>query len=170
EELFRSCGLPADALADTLRRYNAGAGVGDDPQCGKNAEWLRPLRPPFGAYPTGAGGPETFNGLPLKPQGFTLGGLHTDTDSRVLDRAGAPLRRGRRTGVTGERSTVPGSVPARRERPVVDRGPLDPARGPGTPVDRIDDDEGVFALVEQLRRIRALTTGGVFDTDLGPLT
>lgn len=74
--------------------------------------------------------------------------------------------------MTGERSTVPGSVPARRERPVVDRGPLDPARGPGTPVDRIDDDddEGVFALVEQLRRIRALTTGGVFDTDLGPLT
>ncbi|HJC29054.1 MAG TPA: FAD-dependent oxidoreductase [Candidatus Dietzia intestinipullorum] len=91
EELAEDCGLPADALADTLRRYNAGAGVGDDPQCGKNAEWLRPLRPPFGAYPTGAGGPETFNGLPLKPQGFTLGGLHTDTDSRVLDRAGAPI-------------------------------------------------------------------------------
>src|SRR5699024_5342929 len=91
EELAEDCGLPADALADTLRRYNAGAGVGDDPQCGTHAEWLRPPRPPFGAYPTGAGGPETFNGLPLKPQGFTLGGLHTDTDSRVLDRAGAPI-------------------------------------------------------------------------------
>lgn len=61
--------------------------------------------------------------------------------------------------------------PVRRDRPVVDLGPLDPARGRGVPVDRIDDDEeGVFALVEQLRRIRVLTTGGVFDTDLGPLT
>lgn len=61
--------------------------------------------------------------------------------------------------------------PVRRDRPVVDTGPLDPARGGGAPVDRIDDDEaGVFALVEQLRRVRTLTTGGVFDTDLGPLT
>ena len=33
-----------------------------------------------------------------------------------------------------------------------------------------DDDEGLYALVEQVRRIRALTTGGIFDTDLGPLT
>src|SRR5699024_2274745 len=79
-------------------------------------------------------------------------------------------RPGRRPGVTGERSTVPGPVAARRGGPVVDRGPRDPARGPGTPVDRMDDDEGGFALGEQLRRIRALTTGGVFDTDLGPLT
>ena len=52
---------------------------------------MRPLEPPFGAYPTGAGGPDTFNGLPLKAQGFTLGGLHTDLDSRVLSRAGEPI-------------------------------------------------------------------------------
>lgn len=59
----------------------------------------------------------------------------------------------------------------RRERPTVDLGPLDPARGGGRPVDRDDDDEvGLYALVEQVRRIRALTTGGMFDTDLGPLT
>lgn len=59
----------------------------------------------------------------------------------------------------------------RRDRPTVDLGPLDPSRGGGVPVDRIDDDdEGLFALVEQVRRIRTLTTGGVFDTDLGPLT
>lgn len=63
------------------------------------------------------------------------------------------------------------AAPARRDRPVVDLRPLDPARGPGRPVDRVDDDEaGLFALVEQVRRIRALTTGGVFDTDLAPLT
>ena len=91
EELAADCGLPADALADTLRRYNAGAESGEDPAFGKNAQWLRPLQPPFGAYPTGAGGPDTFNGLPLKAQGFTLGGLHTDLDSRVLNRAGEPI-------------------------------------------------------------------------------
>lgn len=59
----------------------------------------------------------------------------------------------------------------RRERPEIDLGPLDPARDGGRPVDRMDDDEeGLYALVEQVRRIRALTTGGIFDTDLGPLT
>lgn len=58
----------------------------------------------------------------------------------------------------------------RRARPSVDLGPLDPGRNGGEPVDRIDDDEaGLFALVEQTRRIRALTTGGLFDTELGPL-
>lgn len=91
EELADDCGLPAEALAETLRRYNAGAEKGEDPQCGKNATWLRPLTAPFGAYPTGAGGPDTFNGLPLKAQGFTLGGLHTDLRSRVLDRSGEPI-------------------------------------------------------------------------------
>lgn len=91
EELAADCGLPADALADQLRRYNAGAERGEDPQFGKNAQWVRPLEPPFGAYPTGAGGPDSFNGLPLKAQGFTLGGLHTDLQSRVLDRAGEAI-------------------------------------------------------------------------------
>lgn len=63
------------------------------------------------------------------------------------------------------------AAPVRRARPAVDLGPLDPARGGGRPVDRIaDDEDGVFALVEQVRRIRALTNGGVFDTDLDPLT
>ena len=64
-----------------------------------------------------------------------------------------------------------GPGPARRPRPAVDLGPLEPARPAGDPIDRLDDDEaGVFALVEQVRRIRALTTGGLFDTDLAPLT
>ena len=59
----------------------------------------------------------------------------------------------------------------RRERPEIDLAPLDPTRGGGRPVDRMDDDEtGLYDLVEQVRRIRALTTGGIFDTELGPLT
>ncbi|MCT2059332.1 hypothetical protein M3E00_14560 [Dietzia cinnamea] len=58
----------------------------------------------------------------------------------------------------------------RRDRPGMDPGPWDPARGGGRAVDRMDDDEGLYALVEQVRRIRALTTGGIFDTDLCPPT
>lgn len=70
-----------------------------------------------------------------------------------------------------QRTVSPGHEPVRRDRPVVDLGPLEPSRSGGSPVDRLDDDEaGVFALVEQVRRIRALTTGAVFDTDLAPLT
>ena len=91
EELAEDCGLPAAALVETVRRYNEDAAAGTDTEFGKRAQWMRQLEAPFGAYPTGAGGPDTFNGLPLKAQGFTLGGLHTDLDSRVLDRHGEPI-------------------------------------------------------------------------------
>ena len=71
----------------------------------------------------------------------------------------------------GESATIVEGAPVRRPRPAVDLVPLSPARGAGEPVDRVDDDEaGVFALVEQVRRIRELTTGGIFSTDLAPLT
>ena len=64
-----------------------------------------------------------------------------------------------------------GPVIPRRPRPEPDPSLLDPGPSPGSPVDRVDDDEaGLYDLVDQLRRIRALTSGGVFDTDLGPLT
>ena len=91
EELAADCGLPADALADTLRRYNEGAEKGEDPIFKKGKAWLRPLKAPFGAYPTANGGPDNLNGRGFKAQGFTLGGLHTDLDSRVLNRAGEPI-------------------------------------------------------------------------------
>lgn len=72
-------------------------------------------------------------------------------------------------GVTTPDATEP--VVPRRARPEVDLSALDPARGPGVPVDRADDDEaGLYDLADQVRRIRALTSGGIFDTDLGPLT
>ncbi|MGN7156997.1 PaaI family thioesterase [Dietzia cercidiphylli] len=70
----------------------------------------------------------------------------------------------------GGGATGPVAVP-RRARPVVETGPLHPSRGGGERIDEVDDDEaGLYALVEQVRRIRALTTGGLFDTDLAPLT
>lgn len=46
-----------------------------------------------------------------------------------------------------------------------------PPETTGAPVDRLPDDEaGLYQLVEQVRRIRALTTGGLFDTELAPIT
>ncbi|WP_223146486.1 PaaI family thioesterase [Dietzia sp. ANT_WB102] len=67
--------------------------------------------------------------------------------------------------------TTPDQAPARRDRPRIDLGPLRASGAGGLPIDRMDDDEaGVFALVDQVRRIRALTTGAVLDTDLEPLT
>ena len=63
------------------------------------------------------------------------------------------------------------SAPPRRPRPEVDLAALDRSGGPGVAVDRADDDEaGLFALVDQVRRIRSLTSGGQFATELGPLT
>ncbi|GLB65505.1 hypothetical protein NCCP2495_33870 [Dietzia sp. NCCP-2495] len=76
-----------------------------------------------------------------------------------------------RAGPAGSGGDVPASGFPRRPRPEVDPSVLEAPRGPGPPVDRADDDEaGLFDLVEQVRRIRALTTGGVFSADLGPYT
>src|SRR5699024_6021958 len=73
---------------------------------------------------------------------------------------------------TGPAVAIPeatGPVTPRRPRPELDPAVLDPEPAPGSPVDRVDDEAGLYDLVDQLRRIRALTSGGVFDTDLGPL-
>lgn len=65
-------------------------------------------------------------------------------------------------------------APERRARPVVDAETLGGDHGhrggAGRPIDRLDDEAGLFALVDQVRRIRTLTAGGLFDTDLGPIT
>lgn len=73
----------------------------------------------------------------------------------------------------GERGSASGSAevgrpPARRVR-----RPLEPdlaalrSTAPGTPVERLPDDpEGLAQLTRQIRRLRALTAGGVMDADL----
>ena len=91
EELARDCGLPERGLADTLAEYNADAEAGEDRAFGKEARFLKPLKSPYGAYPTGNGMRKGLMGSESMPQGFTLGGLHTDLDSRVLDLAGEPI-------------------------------------------------------------------------------
>lgn len=80
EELEAEIGLPAGSLVATLERYNAHAARGEDPEQHKASEWVIPLEPPYGVIDIG-----------LERSwyaGFTLGGVHTDVDSAVLDTGG----------------------------------------------------------------------------------
>lgn len=79
EELAGELGLPAERLADTLRRYNEAAATGGPDEQGKKAPWLRPIEAPLGAAVCG----------PLRT--FTLGGLRSDVDGAVLSTGGDPI-------------------------------------------------------------------------------
>ncbi len=77
EELEEQLRLPRGSLSATLERWNEGALRGVDPTFHKGAEWIAPLtRPPFRAIDLRCA---TFP-YPF----FTLGGLRTDIDGRVL--------------------------------------------------------------------------------------
>jgi succinate dehydrogenase/fumarate reductase flavoprotein subunit len=83
-ELERELGLPPGSLEATLALYNRHAERGADPLFHKRPEYLKPLVvPPFGAF-----GCSTENSLYAA---FTLGGLRTDVDGRVLDPEGEPV-------------------------------------------------------------------------------
>jgi succinate dehydrogenase/fumarate reductase flavoprotein subunit len=83
-ELERELALPAGSLAATLAVYNRFAKQGEDPLFGKQAEYLKPLeRAPFGAIDC------TVEKAIYAA--FTLGGLATDVDGRVLDPEGASI-------------------------------------------------------------------------------
>ncbi|GAA5049671.1 FAD-dependent oxidoreductase [Nocardia callitridis] len=79
-ELEAEMGLPTRALQSTIEVYNLHAEQGRDPLLGKKPEWLRPLRGPLAAF--------DMRGFTA---GFTLGGLRTDLDSRVLHVSGEPI-------------------------------------------------------------------------------
>ncbi|MDG2335717.1 MAG: FAD-dependent oxidoreductase [Myxococcota bacterium] len=84
EELERALKLPEGSLRATLELYNRHAAQGTDPVFHKTAEYLEPLdRPPYGAFDC-----TTDKALYAV---FTLGGLHTDSDGRVLDPEGDPI-------------------------------------------------------------------------------
>jgi succinate dehydrogenase/fumarate reductase flavoprotein subunit len=84
EELGRELGLPGGALEATLALYNRHAARGEDPAFHKAAEYTVPLStPPFGAF--------DCNAASSLYAAFTLGGLRTDLDGRVLDPGGRPL-------------------------------------------------------------------------------
>jgi 3-oxo-5alpha-steroid 4-dehydrogenase len=79
-ELESDIGLPELALQTTVELYNKHAVNGQDPLLGKKAEWTKPLEGPFAAF--------DMRGFTA---GFTLGGLRTDLDSRVLHVNGEPI-------------------------------------------------------------------------------
>lgn len=83
-ELERELGLPAGSLEATLSVYNRHAARGEDPVFHKANEYVTPLtRPPYGAFDCTTGG--------SLYAAFTLGGLASDVDGRVLDPEGAPI-------------------------------------------------------------------------------
>ncbi len=81
EELAHDIGLPPDALARTVADYNAAAARGEDPQFHKRPPFLQPIGVPpasgIGAIDLGVDRDAIY-------ATFTLGGLATDADGRVL--------------------------------------------------------------------------------------
>ncbi|MGZ6957241.1 MAG: FAD-dependent oxidoreductase [Acidimicrobiia bacterium] len=84
EELARDIGLPEATLAGTVADYNDHAARGADPAWHKAPQWLVPLRPPLGAVDLRVDRDAIY-------APFTLGGLATDPDGRVLDVSGTPV-------------------------------------------------------------------------------
>ena len=83
-ELAAELGLPPGSLESTLALYNQHAEDGHDPVFNKLPEYVRPLATaPFGAFDC-----TTKNSLYAA---FTLGGLETDADGRVLAAAGGVI-------------------------------------------------------------------------------
>jgi 3-oxo-5alpha-steroid 4-dehydrogenase len=84
EELARDLGVPEDQFAATIAHYNEHAARGEDPEFGKLPPFVQPLVPPLGAIDLGVDRGAIY-------ATFTLGGLHTDVDARVLAPDGAPV-------------------------------------------------------------------------------
>jgi 3-oxo-5alpha-steroid 4-dehydrogenase len=79
-ELEAEIGLPNRTLQNTVAYYNEHAARGEDPLLHKKAQWLRPIGSPVGAID-----------LRSSTGGFTLGGLMTTLDGRVLHVSGEPI-------------------------------------------------------------------------------
>ncbi|MGN2636899.1 FAD-dependent oxidoreductase [Nocardia takedensis] len=79
-ELESDMGLPAQSLQSTVAVYNHHAEQGRDPLFGKKSEWVAPITGPVAGF--------DMRGFTA---GFTLGGLRTDLDSRVLHVSGEPI-------------------------------------------------------------------------------
>jgi len=83
-ELEAELGIASGALQASIAVYNEAAAHGEDPLFRKGREWLKPLvKPPFGAFHC-----STENCLYAV---FTLGGLVTDVEGRVLDPGGRAI-------------------------------------------------------------------------------
>jgi 3-oxo-5alpha-steroid 4-dehydrogenase len=76
-------GLPSGSLESTIELYNRHAGNGEDPMFHKSPSLVRPLVPPLGAFDLRVGA------APYAP--FTLGGLETTVEGRVMSVSGEPI-------------------------------------------------------------------------------
>ncbi|WP_313675425.1 FAD-binding protein [Mycolicibacterium sp.] len=77
QEMESALGIPAGNLVDTLNRYNENAAKGQDPDFHKQPEFLAPQdKGPWAAFDLSLG--------KALYSGFTVGGLATDVDGRVL--------------------------------------------------------------------------------------
>jgi succinate dehydrogenase/fumarate reductase flavoprotein subunit len=83
-ELERELRLPPGSLESTFALYNRHAERGEDPVFHKANNYVKPLdRPPYGAF-------DCTSEASIYAA-FTLGGLATDPDGRVLDPEGRPI-------------------------------------------------------------------------------
>lgn len=79
-ELETEIGLPQGSLQTTVATYNEAAARGEDPLLHKKPEWIKPIGTPVGAID-----------LRASCGGFTLGGLLTSLDGKVLHVSGEPI-------------------------------------------------------------------------------
>jgi len=100
EELEAALELPAGSLAATVELYNRHARNGVDPVFHKAQKWVKPLDPPYGALDC-----RVDTSLYAV---FTLGGLQTDVDGRVLSADGDPLSGLYSAGRTSASISCPG--------------------------------------------------------------
>jgi 3-oxo-5alpha-steroid 4-dehydrogenase len=85
EEMESALGMPGGSLVATLDRYNTYAARGEDPDFHKQPEFLAPQDTgPWAAFDLSLG--------KAMYSGFTVGGLATDVDGRVLDEDSHPIR------------------------------------------------------------------------------
>jgi succinate dehydrogenase/fumarate reductase flavoprotein subunit len=85
EEMESALGMPAGSLVATLDRYNTYAARGEDPDFRKQPEFLAAQDTgPWAAFDLSLG--------KAMYSGFTVGGLATDVDGRVLDSDAHPIR------------------------------------------------------------------------------
>jgi 3-oxo-5alpha-steroid 4-dehydrogenase len=83
-ELEGELGLPPGSLESTIALYNRDAAKGEDPAFHKLPKYLKPLdQPPYGALDCNVD--SSIYAV------FTLGGLRSDVDGRILDPAGDPI-------------------------------------------------------------------------------
>jgi len=80
-EMERDLGVPEGSLQETVKRFNANAARGEDPEFHKGKKWLKPLdHPPYAALRASVG-----DGAWMC---FTLGGLRVTKDGEVVSADG----------------------------------------------------------------------------------